>query len=535
MFYTKYRPQKFSEIAKPNEVAEALVTQIVAGKTVHAYLFVGPRGTGKTSTARILAKALNCQHLSKDGDPCGECDVCMGITEGSFIDLHEIDAASNRGIDDIRDLKDKIKLAPAVGKNKVYIIDEVHMLTTEAFNALLKTLEEPPRNTVFILCTTELHKVPETIKSRCQLFKFKRATIAQLTDKLSSITKNEKAKISTEDIQKIARASVGGYRDAETLLQQVIEGEIKVDVLISANAKHSVTDFINLLLSKKVKESLEIVNSLYDDGIDLYYWVGEVLRFLRASLLIKSGFNKENGDFPPELLEEISLVDKLTLPWLLLCIEKFSTAHGQIKTSYIPQLPVEVAVLSILGFDGPVVTEDPKPKKNPETPIKPVSKPEKKVEVEPKPVEETSPESNETSFYEETTVVITPEAVAFDDVSSKWDEILNNVKSRNSTVQALLKSAKPISINGKFVMLEVYFAFHKERLETHKNRDYIEKALLEIFGVPLSIKCELSTSKPKHLSDREVGVLTDYNVVVPGGESFDRDKVLTMLDGGLPL
>ena len=184
MFYRKYRPQKFSEISKPNDAAAALSNQITSNKTGHAYLFIGPRGTGKTTTARIFTKALNCKHLSKEGDPCDKCDSCKAITEGRFLDLIEIDAASNRGIDDIRELKDKINLTPVSAKYKVYVVDEVHMLTMEAFNALLKTLEEPPRHAVFILCTTESHKVPDTIKSRCQVFKFKRASIKQLVERL---------------------------------------------------------------------------------------------------------------------------------------------------------------------------------------------------------------------------------------------------------------------------------------------------------------------------------------------------------------
>ncbi|HSX39613.1 MAG TPA: DNA polymerase III subunit gamma/tau, partial [Candidatus Saccharimonadales bacterium] len=171
MFYTKYRPQIFTEISQPNAAADALMNEVATNKLSHAYLFIGPRGTGKTTTARILAKAANCTDLQKNGDPCNKCPNCKAIQNGNFMDLIEIDAASNRGIDDIRDLKDKIKLAPSTGSKKVYIIDEVHMLTTEAFNALLKTLEEPPKNVVFVLCTTEAHKVPDTIKSRCQVFK----------------------------------------------------------------------------------------------------------------------------------------------------------------------------------------------------------------------------------------------------------------------------------------------------------------------------------------------------------------------------
>ena len=187
MYYTKYRPQTFKEIQRPNDIADALMQQIKTDKTVHAYLFTGPRGIGKTTVARLLAKGLSCINLSKEGDVCGKCAFCLAVQNGNLIDLIEIDAASNRGIDDIRDLKEKVRLLPVEGKKKIYIIDEVHMLTNEAFNALLKTLEEPPKHAVFILCTTEFHKVPETIKSRCQVFKFKRPTRGQIVEKLKRI------------------------------------------------------------------------------------------------------------------------------------------------------------------------------------------------------------------------------------------------------------------------------------------------------------------------------------------------------------
>jgi len=542
MFYTKYRPQKFSEIAKPNEVAEALLKQISSGKTVHAYLFVGPRGTGKTSTARILAKALNCTHLEKNGDPCGECDSCLAIKEGSYLDLHEIDAASNRGIDDIRDLRERIKLAPSLGKVKIYIIDEVHMLTSEAFNALLKTLEEPPKNTVFILCTTELHKVPDTIKSRCQLFKFKRASTSQLVEKLSNIAKSEKSKISKTDIEKIARASVGGFRDAETLLQQVIEGEVNLDTLINLSSKHSIEDLVLKLWEKDCRSSLSILNSTFDDGIDLYVWAGEILRYLRAIVLLKSGFKDDMLDYPPEMFENKEFLSAVSIPWLISSIEEISKAHNQVKTAYLPQLPLEIAVLNICGLDNkPSVSEKTtSPHSGGET-TKALKVTTAKHTSDPKGNSNVTERTDiKSESIVSTTIIEDPlpeemSVFSFDQINEKWNDILEKVKELNSTVQALLKSGKPCGINGKFIIVEVYFSFHKERLESNKNRVIVEKALEELFGIPLSIKCELSSNKPKHLSDREVGVLTDHNVVVPGGEKFDRDKVLTMLDGGLPL
>ena len=214
MFYTQYRPQRFSELVGLDKVAQAILSQLAKGAIPHALFFCGPRGTGKTTTARLVAKALNCAKPGKDNEPCGKCPSCKAVAAGRFLDLIEIDAASNRGIDDIRDLREKIKLLPTEAKYKVYIIDEVHMLTTEAFNALLKTLEEPPKHAVFILCTTDPQKVPATIKSRCQRFEFKRASVASVVQKLETIVADQQVAVAKEDLKLIAAASQGGFRDA---------------------------------------------------------------------------------------------------------------------------------------------------------------------------------------------------------------------------------------------------------------------------------------------------------------------------------
>jgi DNA polymerase III subunit gamma/tau len=223
VLYRKYRPQKLSEVVGQDEVTSSLLKQLQSGNISHAYLFSGPRGTGKTSTARILAKALNCKTAKDDkfDEPCGKCESCKAIVEGRYLDLLEIDAASNRGIDEIRELREKIRLAPTEGKYKVYIIDEVHMLTNEAFNALLKTLEEPPAHAVFVLATTEPQKVPATILSRVQRFNFERPTTEKISKKLEMINKEEKWKLSKEVLDEIAKAADGAYRDAEVLLDKV--------------------------------------------------------------------------------------------------------------------------------------------------------------------------------------------------------------------------------------------------------------------------------------------------------------------------
>src|SRR3972149_1256434 len=231
MLYRTYRPQKFSELVGLETVKQTLQNQVKDDKIAHAYLFAGPRGTGKPTPARILAKAVNCEH-PQAGEPDGECRVCKQIEGGRYLDLIEIDAASNRGIEDIRTLREKIRLVPSVGKYKVYIIDEAHQLTHDASGALLKTLEEPPAHAIFILATTDPYRLLETIRSRCQRFTFERAPVSLIVEKLKEIVKKEKAKISDEDLEQIAKAAGGGFRDAENLLEQVLTGGQKIEDLI---------------------------------------------------------------------------------------------------------------------------------------------------------------------------------------------------------------------------------------------------------------------------------------------------------------
>ena len=543
MFYTKYRPQKFSDIVRPNEAADALLKQVVTKKTVHAYLFVGPRGTGKTSTARVLAKALNCENPSKDGEPCDKCGHCEAIKNGSFIDLIEIDAASNRGIDDIRDLKDKIKLAPSYGKQKIYIIDEVHMLTPEAFNALLKTLEEPPKNTIFILCTTELHKVPDTIKSRCQVFKFKRASISQIVEKLDRIAENESIKVTKKDLEKIARASLGGFRDAETLFQQVFEGEINVDSLLGVSSKEKYIEFVANLIECNAAGALSIVNEVYEEGVDLNVWTGELLKYLREILLLKSGAAFEMTDITEEIMGEIKeQAAKTNLGWLIKAIDSLSKAQVSIKSSFIPQLPVELSIVDICSSCGGdfintgVVN----------MPIKPLSPASSSLNsksgsvddsVVPKEDKKESKKDTSTSHKKDST----PNNVTLSDdlmaspivemslIESKWQEMLEKSKDLNHSLNALLKSGRRVCVDGSFLILEVDFKFHKERLESPKNRKLVEDLFEEVFSAPVKIKCIVSENPQRKLKKGESGVLTDYNVEVPAS------NILESFDGGLPI
>ena len=583
MFYTKYRPQKFSQIIKPNDAVDALANEVKNGKTVHAYLFIGPRGTGKTTVARILAKALNCKTPESDGDPCDKCEYCTSIREGFFPDLIEIDAASNRGVDDIRDLKDKVRLAPSRGKRKVYIIDEVHMLTTEAFNALLKTLEEPPKNTVFILCTTESHKVPDTIKSRCQVFKFRRATNTQIINKLKEIAKEEKIKISDDDLRKIAQASLGGFRDAETLFEQVAEGGLDIKTLLSIGSRDAYIEFVDTLLKSQVSKSIKIINGVFEEGVDLNLWAGELMKHLRDLLYVKAGAVEQVEDLTDELVSDIKKqAGQIETNWLVKAIEKLMEAQKNLKSSFIPQLPLEIFAVEMglkesMGekengnnendtddeaeqSEEPVATKKSAGKKQREedddddgageSGYNPVHSkiPEKikKVikEQDSKKREETDEEEDAENMgkeenssgkknVEEAVVnknaASAGEPMSIEEIEARWKEVLVKSKDLNHSITALLKAGKIISVEKNTLIFEVSYPFHKERLESSKNRQLIEGLLTEIYGRDVKIKCTLSKEKPKSKKDQEV--LTDYNVSIP---PLGEGSLLDVFDGGLP-
>ena len=287
--FLKYRPQIFTDVVGQSPVVKTLQNAIQSENPAHAYLFCGSRGTGKTSMARIFAKALNCEK-SRDGNPCNQCDICESTKEGHCVDVIEIDAASNRGINEIREIREKIAFAPSVAKRKVYIIDEVHMLTKEAFNALLKTLEEPPSHAYFALATTELHKVPETIQSRCQTFLFQTFTITQLVDRLAHIAKEEGFKSETEALELIAKKAEGGMRDALSLLEQIAaesQKNITVQTVTDSLGLVSIDTlekFYQALETKQPQVALEIIENLSRQGSDFRSFGHDLLVFLREKM-----------------------------------------------------------------------------------------------------------------------------------------------------------------------------------------------------------------------------------------------------------
>ena len=294
VFYRKWRPQVLAEVVGQEQVTQTLLNALANERISHAYLFCGPRGTGKTSTGRILAKAVNCLTNGK-GEPCNSCPMCQAITEGRALDVIEVDAASNRGIDEIRDLREKVNYAPNQARYKVYIIDEVHMLTKEASNALLKTLEEPPPHVIFVLATTEAHKILPTILSRCQRFDFRRISQADVVAKLSHICQSEGIHIEPEALRLIARAATGSLRDAENLLQQLttyygadIELQ-QVQTILGISGDWRAKELVRHIVNNDISAGIATINSVNSDGLDLRQFNRELVEYLRALLLIKTG------------------------------------------------------------------------------------------------------------------------------------------------------------------------------------------------------------------------------------------------------
>lgn len=348
VFYRKWRPKSLGAVVGQEAITTTLKQAVSQGRVAHAYLFCGTRGTGKTSTARILAKAVNCL-APQSGEPDNECRICVSVNEGRALDLIEIDAASNRGIDDIRDLSDKIRFSPNEARLKVYIIDEVHMLTEPAFNALLKTLEEPPAHAMFILATTEAHKVPLTIISRCQRFDFRRIPLDQMAAKLAEICDAEGIEASPDALRLISRVANGGLRDAENLLEQAIVSygspvsEDNVRRLLGLGGDETALALAAHIVGKSVSEGISAVNAAAEQGSDLRQLLRQTLEYLRALLLIKAGAAPHFG-YSDEISQRLSvLAADAPMEHLVHSLKTFAAVSMR-RDSASP-LPLELAMV----------------------------------------------------------------------------------------------------------------------------------------------------------------------------------------------
>ncbi|MBI4153674.1 DNA polymerase III subunit gamma/tau [Candidatus Woesebacteria bacterium] len=485
-FYLKYRPQKLEELDSES-VRETLKKIVSSGNPPHAFLFAGPKGTGKTSAARIIAKIVNCEstspRLRKGKEPCNKCEQCLSITKGSNLDVIELDAASHRGIDDARALKDAVKLANAAARKKVYIIDEAHMLTTEASNALLKTLEEPPGHVLFILATTNPEKLIETIRSRATQVSFKKAAVNEVVRSLARVAKGEKIKIERASLEIIAKKSQGSFRDAVKTLEELLnqkrslKPELVEEYLLEVKSVDT-NEFIELLAQKETKKAIETVEKAVQKGLGMENFIENLLTRLRSALLAKVGIGSED-------LPQISKDD------LVVLINLFSKAAGELKSATIEQLPLELAIIE-WGED----------KREPPTKNQAASRLEVGA-VRKAPAEKAAKEISEET----------------------WKTILSQVKPLNTSIEALLRAAKPIDFDGKTLTLGVYYRFHKERLEETSHRRVLEDVASVVLGAPVRVICTLSEPTVKKvIEEKNESVLTE-------GEDKDIIKIAEEIFG----
>jgi len=482
--YRKYRSQNFDELIGQAAITTTLKNAITSGRLSHAYLFSGPRGTGKTSCARIFAKALNCSGRPTPA-PCGKCDQCKKITSGHALNVIEIDAASNRGIDEIRDLREKIRYKPVEGRYKVYIIDEVHMLTPEAFNALLKTLEEPPDDTVFILATTEAQRVPVTITSRCQRFDFGRIPLEEISKHLKKIARDEGFRISDEAVAMIARSSEGAMRDAISLIDQLAsfcEGGIEVkdvvDVLGTAEPEFLFA-IGKAVLGGSEKDALALVQRAVDQGVSIEQLAKDLVYHFRNLMLVKVG-----SEGILELTkEQIERLKKDSSPYTLSKIKQaircLSGAETDMKWHRNSRLVLEVALLEIM--EGSLTSNDASSQ-----PV-PAVKKEDAVSV----------------------------------IRGKWKEILEKVKAKSLFGFVSLCEAEAAGVDPKgrvVISFKKGYSFHKARIEELSNRNAVEEAIKELTGEKQCIVCVIAEEDKKTAEKAPQAVCADDIIEIFDGK-----------------
>jgi len=460
--YRKYRPVRFSDLVGQNHVRVTLENELEKDKVAHAYLFSGPRGVGKTTTARLLAKAVNCQDR-KENEACDKCDYCQEINQGKSMDVIEIDAASHTGVDNVREnIIENSRFTPQRLKYKVFIIDEVHMLSLSAFNALLKTLEEPPEHVIFILATTEIHRVPETIISRCQRFDFKRVSVEELVKRMSHIAKEEGVKVEDKLLENVAHRAEGSVRDAEVLLTQLIslgEKEItaeKAELVIPRSNTNELADLYEIIIHKKTNSGIALVASLIEDGVNIPDFVKDFIDFLRRIMVYKSSGatgELENISIDATKLNTIKkLTDKIGLPELLRIIDIMVKRQSQIKNANIIQLPLEMAILEIIGDFEEEVEDDQEDGQKPSSPPSP-------KKTKPKVQEK------KTEKKEATTV---PKSALFAKIEDDWLDIIKELREHNHSISMTLKVGVPVSFVDNVLTIGFRYKFHAERIKDNK-------------------------------------------------------------------
>ncbi|MDD4901908.1 MAG: DNA polymerase III subunit gamma/tau [Patescibacteria group bacterium] len=514
--YRKYRPQTFKEAVGQNHIKITLQNEIGTGKIAHAYLFCGPRAVGKTTFARLMAKAVNCLNR-KEGEfePCDKCSSCLEIIAGRSLDIVEIDAASHTGVDNVREnIIASARVTPSKYKYKVFIIDEVHMLSISAFNALLKLIEEPPAHVIFILCTTEIHKVPATIISRCERFDFRRISIEDTVKKLSYIIKQEGIKADREILEAIARQAEGHMRDAESLLGQLVSisgkeiTRAEADLVIPRSDIAEIIKLLEFLIKKDASGAIALINKFIDDGVDPEKFVGDFVEILRKILLSK--INPSLGErLGLDIGEsfEIKINDlkkNLEIGYLIAILEKMIAAKAEMKNSFIIQLPVELAIAELC-------LEKVSPAKAAVSAA---------VEGAAKSRTASAGPENEKKIDSGEPIKFSGGAVPDQEkIMSRWSEVLAKIKKYNHSLSFILHLCQPRDLHGNKLCLAFKYKFHKDRINEAKMKEIVQNVLREVYGTQLIIEAVIDENMEVAEAGNKVAAPeNDIELEVPADE-----------------